>query len=383
MLFTILVWVVFGVSLISAILVFRGNRRVQILKHIEAISPNELPSLSVVMAARNEEKKIEESVRSLLSVDYPNFKIIAVNDRSDDRTKVILESLKIEDSRLEVIHIKDLPKGWLGKNHALFKGARQSTGKYILFTDADIIFEQDALKRALSFVVQEDLDHLAVIPELLGVRGMLAPMISYFTFCFAAHFQPWKMREPNSSKFAGIGAFNLVKKETYDRLGGHQKLMLRPDDDLMLGKLFKLSKTKQDILFGQDQVKVLWYETFWEFFKGLEKNAFAGADYQVTKLLALTVLTLLFHVFPFVYLFVCIDLHTWMVSFLSSGSLIFVNLDNNRFHRMPSWTAFVFPISAILMLVTMYNATIKTLWNRGISWRGTFYSLNELKRNRL
>ena len=94
-----------------------------------------LPALSIVVPALNEEAVIEPAMRSLLALDYPNLEVVAVDDRSTDRTGEILDRLAAENPRLHVRHVKDIPAGWLGKNHALHSGSEIVRGEWILFTD--------------------------------------------------------------------------------------------------------------------------------------------------------------------------------------------------------------------------------------------------------
>ena len=128
-------------------------------------SDNEIinPSLSVIIPACNEEESIEQAVIQLINQDYPNFEVIVVNDRSTDNTGVILEKLKVQYSQLKVINITELPSNWLGKNHAISQGVKASSGEWLLFTDADIMFTPNSLKETISYSSKNELDHLLSI----------------------------------------------------------------------------------------------------------------------------------------------------------------------------------------------------------------------------
>src|SRR2546423_821839 len=126
-----------------------------------------MPPLSVVVPALNEEATVEAAMRTLLALDYPDLEIIGVDDRSTDETGAILDRLAAEDARLRVTHVRELPPGWLGKNHALHVGSAVARGEWILFTDADVHFERDALRRAVRYAVYRRLDHLVVVPQVL------------------------------------------------------------------------------------------------------------------------------------------------------------------------------------------------------------------------
>ncbi|MGH8274132.1 MAG: glycosyltransferase [Gammaproteobacteria bacterium] len=135
-------------------------------KHLERYVPAgddaDLPAITIVVPARNEAKTLEPAMRSLLALDYPRLTIVAVDDRSKDGTGELLE--RFIDPRLQIVHVHDLPQGWLGKNYALDQGTRQSDSEWLLFTDADIHFAPDTLRRAVTAVKETGVDHLTVLP---------------------------------------------------------------------------------------------------------------------------------------------------------------------------------------------------------------------------
>ena len=151
----ILVWTVF---LIDGLI---GLPKIDALEHVEGLENG--PLLSVVVAARNEEKQISASILSQLEQTYRNVEWILINDRSTDATGTIIDELTKKDPRIKVIHIDNLPEGWLGKNHALYTGTLQATGKWLLFTDADIKFEKETFAKALDYFEINQLDHLTVL----------------------------------------------------------------------------------------------------------------------------------------------------------------------------------------------------------------------------
>src|SRR5690606_31145145 len=146
---------------------------------------------------------------------YPDFEIVAVDDRSTDATGAILDRLAAEDPRLRVVHIAELPPGWLGKNHALWLGARESTGQWLLFTDADVVLEPTALGRAVEFARTRGLDHLTVAPQLVLPSLAVQAFVGTFLTLFSLFARPWRCRDPRSRAHLGIGAFNLLRREAY------------------------------------------------------------------------------------------------------------------------------------------------------------------------
>jgi len=123
-----------------------------VLASIPVEDDQPLPTVSVVIPARNEERNLEQALESVLALDYPDLEIIVVNDRSTDRTGVILEKMAEQDPRLTVVTIDSLPAGWIGKPYALHRGAQHARGEFILFTDADIVFDPSTLRKTMAHV---------------------------------------------------------------------------------------------------------------------------------------------------------------------------------------------------------------------------------------
>src|SRR5579863_4791600 len=173
------------------------------------------PRVSIIVPARNEEEDIAQCLSSLLELDYDNYKIIAVDDRSTDRTGEIMEDLarKARGSTLKVLHHRELPSGWLGKTHAMWTAANQAKGDWLLFTDADVIFKPDSLRRALAYVESEPADHLVLFPRMIMKRPGEYMLIAFFQTMFMFGHRPWKVADPSTDDHMGVGAFNLVRRK--------------------------------------------------------------------------------------------------------------------------------------------------------------------------
>src|SRR3569832_996684 len=151
--------------LAPAIQVHIGNKSIRSLRALPPLT-GPLPRVSIVIPARNEERNLEEALRSILALDYDNLEIDVVDDRSTDRTGEILDRMAAAEPRLRIVHVRELPPGWLGKNHALWLGAEKATGEYLLFTDADIVMDPSTLRRAVGLMLSDGLDHLPASPEI-------------------------------------------------------------------------------------------------------------------------------------------------------------------------------------------------------------------------
>lgn len=348
------------------------------LPELPAGDREELPSVSVIVAARNEALTIAPALRSLLDLDFPVLEVIVVNDRSTDATGEILDRESRDRDRLRVVHLTTLPAGWLGKNHALQVAADEAHGEWLLFTDADVIFHPLALRRAVAYAIDQRLDHLAVAPTLL-MKGILLDLFAgAFALLFSQFARPWLARKPGSRFHIGIGAFNLVRAKAYRSVGGHRPISMRPDDDLRLGRILKQSGFRQAMAFGNGDVAVEWYSSISEATRGLEKNSFAAFDYSLPRAVAGSCLLFLIGIFPFAGLFFTSGLALWL-NILTSGLVILLYAGSTRASGSKILMSPAFPLATLLVLFIIARATALTLLNDGISWRDTHYSLDELK----
>jgi glycosyltransferase involved in cell wall biosynthesis len=337
------------------------------------------PLLSVVVAARNEEKQIEASILSQLEQTYKNVEWILVNDRSTDMTGTILEELTKIDPRLKVIHVDQLPEGWLGKNNALYTGALQASGKWLLFTDADVKFEKQAFAKALHYFERHKLDHLTAAPNLSANRFWLKSFVAFFLFGFSYFKRPWLANNQKSKIGTGIGAFILVLKKSYESFGTHEKIKMRPDDDLQLGMKMKKAGYRQRIVTALHLIEVEWYGSLKEALVGLEKNTFAGLHYRISMVIFAILGVFITNVLPFVMIFS----GNTTVAILSFGNIVLCGILYviviKKLTLFSPLMFLVFPITALLFIYSIIRASLLTFKRGGIVWRGTTYRLSELR----
>ena len=382
---TVLFWMAAATAFLflgMVVLLLHGRSRMRHLGGVEALTEDELPRVSIVVAARDEERNIREAVGSMLAQDLPGLELVVVDDRSTDRTGPILDALAAADPRLRVVHVRELPRGWLGKTHALDLGAAEASGELILFTDADIMMKPDTLRRAASFVQRERLDHLTMAPRIDMPGFLLSAFGVFFGICFLLFSRPWQARNPRSRSHIGIGAFNMVRAEPYRRIGRHRAIAMRPDDDMKLGKLVKKNGLRQDFLVGVDHVSVEWYRTLGEAVHGLRKNGFAGVDYRVSVVVFATLMQLATFVFPFLAIFITTG-PTRLLYALTVAIILGIYAGAAREQRSPVWGGILTPVLSLLFITVLWNATLYALVHRGIEWRGTHYPLDELRANRV
>jgi len=366
----------FGIDLM------RGNRSTAYLSQVNWSSDLSRPRVSVLIPARNEARKVGEALQSVLNQDYSNLEVIVVNDRSSDGTGAILSRMEREDRRLRVIELASLPEGWLGKNFALFRASESATGDLFLFSDADVVMDPTTISRAVAYVRLHKLGHLAVMPEVRMPGVLLGMFCSAFGIFFSAYARPWKAKDQHSSKFVGIGAFNLVAAEAYRTAGTHRSIAMRPDDDMKLGKILKQSGCHQEMVFGTGLIRVEWYSSLRELIDGLMKNTFAGVEYSVPFSILAGIAVLLAHVWPFAAVFLTHGA-TRLLNLATVALMLLIIADTDRFYRLPRYYAFGHPFCSLIFVYILWKSTLLALWNGGIRWRGTHYPLDLLKANRV
>lgn len=360
----------------------RNGRRLTQLHRVPPLAPGDVPPVSIIIAARNEERAIEQALRSVLAQEGERVEVIVIDDRSDDSTGAILDRMAAVNPRLRVVHIAELPPGWLGKNHALWVGAQSAMGELLLFTDADVVMAPDTLRRAAALMVGERLDHLTVAPHVDMPGPLLRAFGVVFTLFFTLFTRPWKARDPRSRHHIGIGAFNMVRADAYRRMGTHRAIAMRPDDDIKLGKLVKKNGLVQDFAIGAELISVRWYGSVREAVYGLRKNGFAGVDYRLWMVVFATLVQVVFFIWPFVAV-LATGGWTRGLYLAAIGVLLLIYAGSAMAQKLSPWHGILFPLASMMFVVVIWNATIYALWNRGIEWRGTHYPLDELKANKV
>ncbi len=334
------------------------------------------PGLAIIIPVRNEEADLEKALQSICNINYDNYRIIVINDRSTDRTPQILDTFAKQYPKLTVTTITELPDGWLGKNNALYQGYKNSTEEWMLFTDADVEYHPDAISKAMEYSVQNNLDNLAVMPEVISRSEILNSVLATFGYMLMVYLRPWNSIKPKTNSHIGIGAFSLVKRTAYEKAGTHARIKLRPDDDIKLGYNIKKTGLRQDVLGGLGMLRLEWYTSVTEYVKGLMKNSFAIANYNIFMATGFALMCLAGLTLPLPVMFIWGDNN---IRLLAVGVLIAQMSYMHLVQPNKWWYALMIPFSGLLTAYIFAKSTFITLKQGGIYWRDTFYSLATLK----
>ncbi|MEO8735597.1 MAG: glycosyltransferase [Edaphobacter sp.] len=376
-----LAWLIALAWIWKAIETARGLPRIPniILPQYDVI-PDGNPSLTVIVPARNEAADIAACLHSLLQQDYANLRIIAVNDRSTDATGAIMDTLAAEyPNRLRVLHVTELPSGWLGKTHAMAVAARHAASDYLLFTDADILFRTDALRRCLAQAVATNADHFVTLPTptvMTHGEGMLLGFLQVVGLWVT---RPWRADNPRAIRDAvGIGAFCLLRSSAYRRLGGFEAFRMEILEDLNLARRVKLLGLRQRVAVSPGLIRVHWAQGAMGVVGVMTKNLFAIFRFHVSFLLIACIWLMLFYLAP-------VSLLAWpatrIPAVIAIGAITVLYRLTGRLSGTSVWYAVLFPVSAVLFIYSLLRSMLITLKQGGVTWRGTFYPLAELRKN--
>jgi cellulose synthase/poly-beta-1,6-N-acetylglucosamine synthase-like glycosyltransferase len=360
---------------LAALLNLRWVRRLPRLNILSAASSEPAVRCSVILAARDEEDRVESTIRRLLSQTGVSVEIIAVDDRSSDRTGDILARLAKQDARVKAIRVDSLPEGWLGKCHACHVGATHASADWLLFTDADCWLKPDLILRAIQAAEAEQADHVTLMP---GV-AQTSPALRAWHLLFLISILGW-MAGANRNKpkaYVGIGAFNLVRSSAYQQCGGYEALRLTILDDVKLGLLLRRAGKRTRGFLGGDDVECHWGTNLRSMIKIMEKNYFAALDYRLSVVLAGTLFTIV--MLCALALGLTSGTPLGISAALSPMTLI---LPASLLARRVGWPWFSglgVPFMIPVFLYALLNSTFVTLRQGGIRWRETFYPLKQLR----
>jgi cellulose synthase/poly-beta-1,6-N-acetylglucosamine synthase-like glycosyltransferase len=375
-----------GLSLLywlaNAILSVVSRRAFRRLADLRPREPAVYPSLSLIVPACNEAGTIEAAVASRLEDDYPDLEVVIVDDRSTDATGEIAERLAARDTRVKALHVTELPEGWLGKLNALQLGQRASHGEWLLFSDADVHVAPGTLRRAIARAEESRVDHLAVFPHIISERFWLSVVLSTVarTIFFASRI--WAVENPRSSAFIGVGAFNLVRRSSWEKTDGFAWLRLEPADDMGVGLLMKRSGFRTGIVSGAGLVSVEWYPSVRALVVGAERASFSTCGYSLATTLAVGVVSTSLELG---FLTALLPGTGTLLHLLGAAALLVAlgtSLFINSWDGISLLSGFLFPVGTALQTFTLVRAGILGALRGGIVWRGTLYPSAVLRAGR-
>ena len=345
------------------------------LSQVAAPHPQSWPRLSLIIPACNEEDTIEDALYKVLAIDYPDLQVIVVNDRSTDQTGAIIERVARSYTELQVVHIDTLPPGWLGKLNALHVGTERADGDYLIYADADVHFHAQFFKSVVAYAKHHELDYLSAIPFFRGESWILRSMIFAFSLLFISTTRLGSVNREDKGAYAGVGVFQMIRTSFFDQTPGWTWLKLEIGDDMAMAQMCHQHGARARFLRATDLLSLTWYPSAKALIKGLEKNSFpVGMRFSVTRTLSVSVMISLMVFSP--WLLIASDHVALGMIFLSVFTLF------NVCTYAPGiswWERALSPPLSLLIIASIWQSAWKTLRQKGVYWRGTFYSIEELK----
>jgi chlorobactene glucosyltransferase len=346
---------------------------------------DELPFVSVLIPARNEEQNIGNALSSLLKQDYPDYEVIVLNDNSTDKTGEIIESAVSKQPRLKILNGKPLIEGWTGKCFACKQLYEASKGEYILFTDADTVHNPNSLRNSVETAVNMGADMLTLFPKTVMIsfsEKIIMPML-WFTILMLLPF--YFVGKKGFEKFsAGIGPFMLFKRKSYEKIGDHESVKDALVEDVWLARKIKEHRLRLVILPGLNHLSVRMYRNFKEIWEGFSKNIFAGFEFSTFKLFAVIIIYILLFFMPFLLFFVELFSHFSLnnILILTGGQIVILYISriliSARF-KLGIVSTILHPIGAIIVPIIAINSWIWIISGRGAKWKGRTYSPKKTK----
>jgi chlorobactene glucosyltransferase len=347
---------------------------------IETRNPRaDLPSLSIIVPARNEERQIERCVHSLLESRHPDFEVVVVDDQSIDATRKILEAIVPAEPRLTVVRGAALPDGWVGKSWALTQGARVARGAWLLFTDADTVHEPLAAASAQRWAIDRGYGVVSLLPdqETIGI----AERVFLPTILFVILLGIGALDDINDPRKREIAIFNgqyvLASREAYEAVGGHAAVCGEIAEDLELARLFKRDGRFRTFLGGSNAlVHTRMYRSFGEIWHGFVKNfGIAARGHGVTAAAGAALLACVSPISP-ILLITLVARGEWFAAALL-GSAVAAVLGiaeyGMRAMRFRAGAGLALPLGLALTLAIFATSLVLIAGGRGVTWRGRRY----------
>ncbi len=277
----------------------------------------DLPLVSVLVPARNEEANIKKCLASLMRQDYPATEVIMLDDNSTDRTYDIASKLSKKYKRMRVIKGKKLKEGWLGKNYACWQLALEAKGSVYLFTDADTVHLKDSVSSALAAMSCTGCGGISLLPHQQMVtfhERMMVPFGNLVILCF---FPVSLINKRGYPLFcSAMGLFMMFRKEVYNKIGGHKSVKSEILEDLHIARIVKKQGYKFMLFGGEDKVRCRMYRNLKEVAKGYSRILFPSLGYNVAVFSLAFILVALIFLLPFLFLPISIILN-WPLIFIS------------------------------------------------------------------
>lgn len=374
--------------------------------HTAALDPPQRwPNVTVFVPARNEENELEEAARSLATLPYPNLDVWFVNDHSTDRTPQLLDAIQREFPNVHIVHDPPIVDGWFGKSNAIWQAFLQweqaeNTAQsetepdtnagpqpvsldqsWLLFTDADVVFEPGILEQAVALAEHEQLDFLTCMPRLITKTWAEQLLLPTGWRGIAQGADQERLNEPDSFPI-GIGAFMLVRYASYRAFGGHEALGGAHPEDSLMAAAVKHIGGRVGFAWTPDLMRVRFYNGYREVKKHtLRKTRILFGDHihlpltMMALRLSTTLMALPMMTAGIIPQLIAGRFDIWLTLLAVAGFVLYVNealeyagvKQIAEFHPLAPW---LHPISGVLRVWFALTLFGQIIANKPMEWRG-------------
>lgn len=326
---------------------------------------NVLPLISVLIPARDEEQNIGKCLSHLVNQKYNNLELIVLDDNSKDNTKQIVESFTHKHERIKLIKGKQLPKGWLGKNWACHQLSIYATGQYLLFMDADMELQPNAISAAFEEMNRSEVKMISVFSsQLIKSFGewIVVPLMNWMLLAFL----PLKMvyTSTNKSFVAANGQFMFWERNAYLETGGHEMTKDKVVEDMEFARICKLNNIRIKTLLGGNLIYCRMYSGLSEAIIGFTKNFYPGFNINAFAFLLMITFFVTIFLLPFILVFINNLYIIPIVMIVLIRIIISIKSRQNTFINV-----LLHPLQMVLMYIVGIKSMINTKSGK-LLWKG-------------
>lgn len=350
------------------------------LRTFNPIPDEQLPFISVLVPARNEETKIKGCLNSILCQNYPRYEVIVLDDNSTDNTGNIIKKIKTDNQKLQVLQGNEIPEGWIGKQYACFQLSQEAKGDWLLFTDADTIHRKDALRRAVTIALNRKADLLSLIPYQIMKTFFEKLIIPIFHFTTLTFLPFYFLENSYNPKFTiGIGQFMLFKRKAFEKIGGYESIKNNMVDDVWIARKIKEYKLRLIVADGKKILDCRMYESFRDIWEGFSKNIYSGLGYNIFLAFIIILLYLILFIFPFIFLIYTVVLKGFYdINMALICSQVVLNylmrFSLNLKFRLNIISDLLHPVGILMIVLIAFNSVRIAVFGQGPVWKGRTYS---------
>jgi chlorobactene glucosyltransferase len=341
--------------------------------------PKPAPFVSILIPARDEATNIETCLESLRRQDYPNFEVLVLDDSSSDNTRNIVDGIAAKDKRIRLIEGEPLPAGWAGKPFACYQLAKQASGDWLLFIDADTIHTANMLRTTINLALEERPSLLSGFPRQLAASLPQKIAIPVLYFVILSWLPLWWLQNSWKPRLSlAIGQFLLFPREEYWRIGGHEAVKSRILEDVWLGIEAKRHGGRHIAVDLSPAVSCHMYQNIGAMWEGFVKWIYSVATLSPLALVGLLVAGYIFFLAPFYWLWnelfvVTVPTGMGPILIFQVATILAMRWLVDSHFREPLISCVLHPLGFSFLFLACLYAGSRRILGAGVHWKTRLY----------